>query len=99
MGMRIVASLTATLGAAALTLACVIALVEGTILAVTIDQALLRVLAIAADLIIGTAMLIACIYLATHLAVLIVGVGQAEFPPLPNHESSSPVPSGDSPKI
>jgi hypothetical protein len=99
MGMRILASLTATLGAAVLTLACMIALVQGTILAVTIDQTPLRVLAIGADLIVGTAMLVACIYLATHLAVLIVGVGQAEFPPLPNSESSIPELSGDSPKI
>ncbi len=83
MGMRILASLTAMLGAAALTLACMIALVQGTILAVSIDQTPLRVLAIGADLIVGTVMLVACIYLATHLAVHIVGVGQAEFPPLP----------------
>ncbi len=98
MGRRIVASLTATLGAAALTLACMIALVQGTIVAVTIDQALLRVLAIAADSDYWDRDAYR-IYLATHLAVLIVGVGCREFPPLPNHESSSPVPSGDSPKI
>jgi hypothetical protein len=99
MGMRILASLTAILGAAALTLACMIALVQGTILAVAIDQMPLRVLAIGADLLIGTLMLLGCIYLATHLAVLIVGVGQAEFPPLPNPEYSSSDRSGDSPKI
>ncbi len=99
MGMRLLASLTAMLGAAALTLACMIALVQGTILAISIDRIPLRVFAVGADLIIGTAMLLACIYLATHLAVHIVGVGQGEFPPLPNHESSSAGRSGDSAKI
>ena len=99
MGLRILASLTATLGAAALTLACMIALVEGTILAVSIDQIPLRVLAVGADLLIGTAMLLACIYLATHLAVRIVGVGHAEFPPAPNMENSSTQRSGESTKI
>ncbi|HEY2646836.1 MAG TPA: hypothetical protein VGI34_07665 [Candidatus Acidoferrales bacterium] len=99
MVIRILASLTATLGAAALTLACMIALVQGTTLALAIDQTSLRLLAIGADLVIGTAMLVACIYLATHLAVRIVGVSQAEFPPLPNFENSDPEGSGDSPKI
>jgi hypothetical protein len=98
-GLRILASLTAVLGAAALTLACMIALVQGSILAVAIDQTPLRVLAVAADLVIGTVALLGCIYLATHLAVRIVGVGQAEFPPLPADEYSSNAPSGDSAKI
>ncbi len=97
---RILASLTAVLGAAALTLVCMIALVQGTILAVAIDETSLRVLAVAADLVIGTIALLGCIYLATHLAVRIVGVGQAEFPPPPSGEhSSSSAPSGDSSKI
>ncbi len=99
MGLRIFASLTAVLGAAGLTLACMLALVQGSILAVAIDAVPLRVLAIAADLVIGTVALLACIYLATHLAVRIVGVGQAEFPPLPVDEYSSEVCSGDSAKI
>ena len=99
MGMRILASLTAVLGAAALTLACLIALVQGTIRAVSIDQIPLRVLAVAADLVFGTVLLLGCIYLATHLAVRILGVGQAEFPPLPIDEYSSDVRSGDSAKI
>jgi len=97
--MKIIASLTATLGAAALTLACMVALVEGTIRAVNIDQILLRVLAVAADLLFGTVLLLGCIYLATHLAVLIVGVGRADFPPPPVDEYSSEVRSGDSAKI
>ena len=59
----------------------------------------LRVLAVAADLVFGTVLLLGCIYLATHLAVRIVGVGQAEFPPLPVDEYSSDVRSGDSAKI
>ena len=99
MGMRILASMTAVLGAAALTLASMIALVEGTIRAVSIDQIPLRVLAIAADLVLGTILLLSCIYLATHLAVRILGVGRAEFPPLPIDEYSSDVRSGDSAKI
>jgi len=99
MGVRILASVTAVLGAAALTLACMIALVEGTIRAVSIDQIPLRVVAVAADLVLGTVLLLGCIYLATHLAVRIVGVGKAEFPPLPIDEYSSEVRSGDSAKI
>ena len=99
MGMRILASITAVLGAAALTLASMIALVLGTIRAVSIDDIPLRVLAVAADLVLGTVLLLGCIYLATHLAVRIVGVGHAEFPPLPVDEYSSEVRSGDSAKI
>jgi len=98
-GMRILASVTAILGAAALTLASMVALVRGTIRAVSIDQIPLRVLAVAADIVFGTVLLLGCIYLATHLAVRILGVGQAEFPPLPVDEYSSEVRSGDSAKI
>ena len=99
MGVRILASVIAVLGAAALTLACMIALVLGTIRAVSIDQIPLRVLAVSADLVLGTVLLLGCIYLATHLAVRIVGVGQAEFPLPPADEYSSEVRSGDSAKI
>lgn len=99
MGMRILASVIAVLGAAALTLVCMIALVLGTIRAVSIEQIPLRVLAVAADFVIGTALLLGCIYLATHLAVRILGVGQAEFPPLAIDEYSNDVRSGDSAKI
>jgi hypothetical protein len=99
MVMRILASAIAVLGAAALTLASMIALVLGTIRAVSIDQIPLRVLAVSADLVFGTVLLLGCIYLATHLAVRIVGVGHAEFPPLPVDEYSSEVRSGDSAKI
>ena len=99
MGVRILASVTAVLGAAALTLACMIALVQGTIQAVSIDPIQLRVLAVAADLLLGTALLLGCIYLATHLAVRILGVGNAEFPALPVDEHSSVARSGDSSKI
>ena len=80
--------------AAALTLGSMIALVLGTIRAVSIEQTPLRLLAVAADLILGTLLLLACVYLATHLTVRIVGVGHAEFPPLPTEEFS-----GDSGKI
>jgi len=97
---RIVASTTAVIGSAALTLACLIALVEGTIFAVSIQQLELRLLFLVADFVIGTAVLIGCIYLATHLAVRILGVGHAEFPPLPDADTySTNVSSSDSPKI
>ncbi len=96
---KILASVTAVLGAAALTLACMVALVMGTIRAVSIDAILPRVLAVAADLVLGTVLLLGCIYLATHLAVRIVGVGQAEFPPLPEGDYSAEMRSGDSAKI
>ena len=99
MGVRIIASVGAVLGAAALTLACMIVLVQGTIRAVSIDPIQLRVLAVAADLLFGTILLLGCIYLATHLAVRILGVGNAEFPALPVDEYSSEVRSGDSAKI
>jgi hypothetical protein len=99
MVMKILSSVVAVLGAAALTLASMLALVRGTIRAVSIDQIPLRLLAIAADLVLGTVLLVGCIYLATRLAVRIVGVGNAEFPPLPVDEYSSEVRSGDSAKI
>ena len=99
MGVRILTSVTAVLGAAALTLACMIALVQGTIRAVSIETIPLRALAVSADLVLGTLLLLGCIYLATHLAVRILGVGQADFPALPVDEYSSDVRSGDSAKI
>jgi hypothetical protein len=98
-GVRILASVTAVLGAAALTLVCMIALVQGTIRAVSIEQFPLRAVAVAADLVLGTVLLLGCIYVATHLAVRVLGVGHAEFPPLPIDEYSSDVRSGDSAKI
>ena len=61
-----------------------IALVRGTILIVSIGDLRLRVLAVVADLVLGTVLLVGCIYLATHQAVRILGVGNAEFPPLPD---------------
>ncbi|HWZ56046.1 MAG TPA: hypothetical protein VNZ63_08250 [Verrucomicrobiae bacterium] len=96
---RILASMTAVLGAAGLTLACLIALVQGTIRAVELESLPLRALAVAADLLFGTVLLVGCIYLATRLAVLIVGVGDAEFPAFPIDEYSREVRSGDSAKI
>lgn len=96
---RIVASMGAVLGSAALTLACLLALVRGTMLALSIGQTALRLLALTADFFIGTSALLACIYLATHLAVRILGVGDAEFPPLPEHISSDTITSSDSSKF
>ena len=99
MAVRILASVIAVLSAAALTLACMFALVRGTIRAVAVNPVPLRVLAVAADLVFGTVLLLGCIYLATHLAVLILGVGHAEFPTLPVDESPSESDSSDSAKI
>jgi hypothetical protein len=97
---RIVASMTAVLGSGALTLGCLLALVQGTIFAVSMRQVELRLLILGADFVIGTSALIGCIYLATHLAVRIVGVGQGEFPPLPDADAYSARGSAsDSPKI
>jgi hypothetical protein len=95
---RILASVTAVLGAAGLTLAAMVGLVRGTILAVSIESVPLRVLAAAADLILGTILLLGCTYMATQLAVLILGVGQTEFPPLPKDEYSGGPPLDASPK-
>lgn len=99
MGVKVVASMTALLGSAALTLACLVAVVQVTIRAVSLEQAMLRFLAVAADFGVGTLALLACIYLATHFAVRILGVGQAEFPPLTIDTDSENVGSSDSPKI
>jgi hypothetical protein len=69
-----------------------IALVRGTIFAVSIANLPIRVLAVFADILLGTALLVGCIYLATHLAVRILGVGQADFPPLPEDSSRTDLP-------
>jgi len=95
---RILASVIAVLASAALTLAAMIALVQGTIRAVSIASLPIRILAAAADLILGTVLLLGCIYLATHLAVRILGVGRAEFPPLPKEDVSSDSRRSDSAK-
>jgi len=89
---KVLACVTAVAGAAALTLATMIALVQGTIIAVSIPNLPLRILAVAADVLLGTVLLLGCIYLATHLAVRILGVGHADFPPLPEdtHETEPP---------
>jgi hypothetical protein len=82
----------ATIGAAVLTLVTMIALVQGSIFAVSIANLALRIVAVGADIVLGTILLVGCIYLATHLAVRILGVGQAEFPPLPEHTSQGDLP-------
>ena len=89
---KIFAGVTAVIGAAALTLATMIALVQGTILAVSIASLSLRILAVATDILFGTLLLLGCIYLATHLAVRILGVGQADFPPLPEDTNQTDLP-------
>ena len=96
---KALASATAVLAAAGLTLACLIALVQGTIRAVGLGNIWLRALAVVAVLVFGTVLLLGCIYLATRLAVLIVGVGNAKFPDLPVDEYSREVRSGDSAKM
>jgi hypothetical protein len=64
-----------------------IALVQGTIMAVSVVNLPVRVLAVFADLVLGTLLLLGCIYLATRWAVRILGVGNAEFPTLPSDAS------------
>jgi hypothetical protein len=86
------AGVTAVVGAALLTLATMIALVQGSILAVSIANLPFRILAVAADIILGTVLLVGCIYLATHLAVRILGVGHADFPPLPEDTNQTDLP-------
>jgi hypothetical protein len=81
---KIIAGVIAVLCAAALTLATMIALVQGTIMAVSLAEWRVRILAVTADFVVGTVLLLGCIYLATHLAVRVLGVGNAEFPPLPD---------------
>lgn len=82
-----------------MTLATMVALVRGTILAISIGGMPLRLLAVIADFVIGTVLLLGCIYLATHLAVVILGVGRAPFPPLPKDEYRSEPRPPDSSKI
>jgi hypothetical protein len=89
---KVFACVAAVIGAAGLTLATMIALVQGSILAVSIASLPFRIVAVAADVVLGTVLLVGCIYLATHLAVRILGVGQAEFPPLPEDTSQSDFP-------
>lgn len=84
--------LIAVIGSAAVTLATMVALVRGTIAILSIDNPYLRIPAEAADVIFGTVLLLGCIYLATRLAVLILGVGQAEFPPLPQDTNQAEPP-------
>jgi len=95
---KILGGIAAVAGAAALTLATMLALVRGTILAVSIDAVPLRILAVAADIVLGIVLLVGCIYLATHLAVRILGVGNAEFPPPPNEAPPDDVPLPAPPK-
>lgn len=82
-----------------MTLATMVALVRGTILAISIEGIPLRVVAVVADFVIGTVLLLGCIYLATHLAVVILGVGNAPFPPLAKDGYPSEPRPSDSPKI
>jgi hypothetical protein len=95
---KILAGAIAVTGAAALTLATMVALVQGTIAAVSLADVRLRILAVTADFVIGTVLLLGCIYLATHLAVRILGVGNAEFPPLPDAAPLVGSQPADSPK-
>ena len=92
---KVVAGVIAVLCAAALTLATMIALVQGTIVAVSLADWRVRILAVTADFVIGTVLLLGCIYLATHLAVRVLGVGNAEFPPLPDNTPLTDPRAGD----
>ena len=95
---KVLAGAVAVVSSAGLTLATMIALVWGTIAAVSIDNLLLRIVAVTADLLFGTTFLLGCIYLATHLAVRILGVGNAEFPPLPQDAPLDEAHPGDAAK-
>ena len=95
---KIFAAVAAVIGSAALSLAVMLALVRETILAVSIGNLPLRILAVCADIVLGTFLLLGCIYVATHLAVKVLGVGNAEFPPLPQDAPASDVPFADPPK-
>jgi hypothetical protein len=77
------ACVVAVIVAAALTLAALLVLVQGTIDAISLDSLPLQILAVLADLVFGAFLLVGCIWIATRLAVLILGVGNAEFPPMP----------------
>ena len=92
MTVKLFSCVIAVIGATALTLATMIALVQGTILAVSIANLPLRIAAVSADVLLGTTLLLGCIYLATHLAVRILGVGQAEFPSLPEDTNQIDLP-------
>jgi hypothetical protein len=89
---KIFAGVAAVVGAAVLTLATMVALVQCSILAVSIKSLPFRILAVAADIILGIVLLVGCIYLATHLAVRILGVGHADFPPLPEDTNQTDPP-------
>jgi hypothetical protein len=80
---KILIAFVTVLVAAALTLGAVFAVVRGTMAAISVGNLLLRILAVTADAVLGSLLLIGCIYLATQLAVRILGVGRAEFPPPP----------------
>jgi hypothetical protein len=80
---KIFTALVAVLVAASLTLGAVFAVVWGTLAAISVENLLLRTLAVTADALLGSLLLIGCIYLATQLAVHILGVGRAEIPPAP----------------
>jgi hypothetical protein len=93
---KVLASTIAVLGAGGLTLLCIVALVQGTIRALSLESVPLRVVAVIADIVLGTVLLIGCVYLATRLAVVIVGVGRSEFPSFPGNQSAPEVRSEDS---
>ncbi len=80
---KILIALVAVLAAASLTLGAVFAVVWGTMAAISVGNVSLRILAVAADALLGSLLLIGCIYLATQLAVRTLGVGCAEFPTPP----------------
>jgi len=89
---KIFAGVAAVIGSAVLTLATMVTLVQSSILAVSISNLALRIAAVAADIFLGTILLVGCIYFATHLAVRILGVGNADFPPLPDDTGQSQLP-------
>jgi len=81
----VAAGAVAVVVAAALTLGAVVAVVTWTTAAISIPSLPLRILAVAADVVGGTLLLLVCIYLTTRIAVSMVGVGKTEFPPIPDY--------------
>jgi hypothetical protein len=89
---KALARVVAVIVAAVLTLAALLALVQGTVDAISLDRWPLRVLAVLADIALGIFLLVGCVWIATRMAVLILGVGNAEFPPLPEDSGDEGLP-------
>ncbi|HEY4817278.1 MAG TPA: hypothetical protein VIH67_07585 [Candidatus Acidoferrum sp.] len=77
---RILASILTTILILAMTLAAMFTLVRATAYVTSIPSPLQRAVAIAAELLLGVVLLLGTVWLATHLAVRIFGVKEAQYP-------------------